>query len=417
MSRLFIRAAAGLVAIVLTGAGVSAAHAAPAPLIGTANGIVGVAQTVEVRAPGLAGQTVGLNFAVNGSVQVSASATLNGAGSGSAVWTPTAAGTWTVSGTGSLAGTSSTATVSPVATITTLNAANQAQVNVATPMVITVSSTTGSYAPLGTVYLTTPLGGTLANLNLVPSSANTSTATFDWTPTGVALYPITATYSPAAGVAGQANATASASMDQVDVLTTQPLVTLRLPGTYVVGRPMTVSALITQTAPGGAPLNGSVAFIFNQNGNQTGTGSIPVTGSAASTPWTPTTTGNQVVTAQFSASNTNASAQAQQYINVVAAPGKDPISVGPANQAAWANGSTVSLAANTSIPLSITTGSGAPTSIQESGPCLMNGATLITATGAGTCTISISSAGNSSFAPGSATVTIQVLAPPAKKRR
>lgn len=412
--------AAGAASILAFGSAGISANAAPAPaLIGTANGVVGVPQTVEVRAPGFANQTVTLTYSVAGQAVTTTTVAINAAGSGSTVWTPTQAGTWSVGGAGSFASASASAlTVSAVPTITTLYAVNQAQVNVATTLTAVVTPTSGSYVPAGSVIFTTAFGSVLGTAPLTQNGASSSIANLSWTSTSPAVVPIVATYSPAAGLAGGANAQASSSQDQIEVLTGQPLVTLKLPGNYVQGRTTNVTAVVTQgTAPSGSPMAGSVSLISNVNGTQTGiSGSIPLaSNNEATAAWTPTSSGNQIIIAQFTSSNSYLSGQAQQIISVLPTPAADPISLGQAGQAAWAPGSTVSLPANATVNLSVTSGSGAPVSISEAGPCMVSGASLITATGAGTCTLTASSPGTSAYSPNSATVTIQVSPAPAKK--
>ncbi len=398
------------------------AQAAQGPsVIGAANGIVGVSQTVEVRAPAFASQTVTLTFALAGQTVTSAQVGLNGSGSGSTSWTPSQAGSWTVSGAGTFAGAqASTPTVAGVPTITTFYAVRQAQVNVATNLTAVVSSTSGTFVPTGSVIFATAFGSALGTVALVPSGPASATATLAWTPTATSeALPLTATYSPSAGLSGAANARASSSSDQVQVLSTQPLVTLKLPNQYVVGRAANITSVITQsTTPNtGAPLAGSAAVTVDVNGTVTGIGgSLAVQGGEATTSWVPTSPGNQILTSQFSSSNSFLSGSAQQIIAVLPAPTKDAVSIGPSGQAAWAAGSSVNLQANSSVSLNSTTASGAPTSVSETGPCLVNGATLIASTTAGTCSVTVTSPGTASFAPNSTTVTVNVTAPPKKRR-
>ena len=404
--------------VVAFGLSTPASAATPA-LIGTGNGVVGISQTVEVRAPGFANQTVTLTFSLAGQPVTTAQVSVNGAGSGSATWTPSQAGTWTVDGAGEFAGASeSQFVVAAVPTITTFYAANQAQVNVPTNLTAVVSSVAGTAAPVGSVIFATSFGSVLGTVPLTQNGPTSGSATYAWTPSSPGVVPIVATFAPAAGISGSVNAQASSGIDQVEVLISQPLVTLKLPSQYVVGRATNVTAVINQaTGTDGAPLTGSVALISNVNGTQTGiSGSVAMAGGEATAVWTPTSPGNQVVIAQFSASNSFVSGSGQQIISVLPAPGKDPVGIGPAGQAAWAPGSTVSLAANSSLALSVTTGSGAPASLSESGPCIVSGTTLIAATGAGTCTIPATSPGTATAAANSTTVTIQVSPAPARKK-
>ena len=414
---------AALAAGLLAAAGITAqgATAATPALIASANGVVGIAQTVEVRAPGFANQTVGLNFSIAGQVRSTATVTVNAAGSGSTVWTPTDAGAWTISGSGAFASaTASTLMIAAVPTITTLYAVNQATVDVATTMTVVVQSTGGTSSPAGSVTFTNPVGSALATVALTQQGNGTSTANYAWTSSSTTeRINITATYNPTTGLGGGANWLTSSNTDGIQVTAAAPTVALKLPGTFTVGRPINVAAVITGvTGSDNSPIQGSVSFVSNVNGAATGiSGSQSLSGGQDTVPWTPTASGNQVITASFSATNSFVSATATQAISVNPAPSADPVSVGVQGSAAWPAGGAVSVAANTSIPLSTTAGSGAPANLSEAGPCLINGATLITSTGAGTCTVTVTSPGTANFNPNQATVTLNVQAPPAKPKK
>lgn len=390
------------------------AQAATAPAsIGTPNGITGVQQTIEVRAPEFANQTVAVTVNAGSTPVGSIPIAVNAAGSGSAEWTPPGAGTWSIAGQGTLAAaTPSNFTVAPTPTRTTLYAANQAQINAPTTMVAVVQALAGSLAPQGSVTFTTAIGTVLQTVALTPGSAGTSTATYSWTSTGTGTTTITATYNPASGVAGQADMTTSAGTDTIESVDSNPLVTLRLPSTFTVGVPVVVSAVINNIG-----LDGSAAFTTNINGTVLSvSGSVPLVNSVATAPWTPTVSGNQVLTANFSASNSNASGTANQWIAVANALPRDTVRLAPAGQNPWP-GAPIPVRTNTQIAMAAATASGAPVSIEENGPCLVSGMTLITATAPGTCTLVVSSPGTTSFAPASATYSFQITAPAKKKRR
>jgi len=414
---------AALAAGLLAAAGITAqgATAATPASIASANGVVGISQVVEVRAPGFANQTVGLNFSIAEQVRSTATVSINGAGSGSTVWTPTDAGTWTISGAGTFSSASaSTLTIAAVPTLTNLYAVNQATVNVATTMTAIVQTTGGTSSPAGTVTFTNPVGSTLATVALTPLGNGKSSANYAWTSTSTTpRITITATYNPTTGLGGGANWLTSSSTDGIQVTGAAPTVSLKLPGSFTVGRTIDVGAVITGvTGSDNSPIQGSVSFTTNVNGNVTSiAGSQSLTGGQATTSWTPTTSGNQVITANFSATNSFVSGTGTQTINVSPAPSADPLSFGVQGSAAWPAGATVSAPANASIQLFTTTGSGAPTNISESGPCLINGSTLITATGVGTCTLTVTSPGTANFAANQATVTLDIQAPAKKKSK
>ena len=417
----FLGASAGLAVIVSAGISAPAATAATPSLIGSANGVVGIAQTVEVRAPRFAGQNVGLNFSLAGQVRTTATVSLNSAGSGSTVWTPSDAGAWSVAGAASFSSASaSNLTVAAAPTITTLYAANQAPVNAPTTLTATVAPTGGAAIASGSVVFTDQFGSTLGSSPLTSDATGLATADFAWTPTYTTpRINVTATYSPSAGAGGSANTLASVSTGGIQVTSGTPVVSLKLPGTLVVGRTTDVTAIVAGViGSDGSPIQGSVALINNVNGAVSSiSGSIPLAGSKATASWTPTSSGNQLIVAKFSATNSFVSGSDTQAVDVLPAPGADPISLGVQGSAAWPAGGTVSAPANASLKLFTTTGSGAPASVSESGPCLVNGSTLVTSTAAGTCTLTVSSPGTAAFASNQETVTIQVQAPPKKKRR
>ena len=411
---------AAVAAGVLAAAGLTAqaAHAATPSLIGSANGVVGIAQTVEVRAPGFANQTVSLNFSQADQVRSTATVAINAAGSGSAVWTPTDAGAWTISGAGSFASaTASTPSVAAVPTRTTLYAVNQAAVNVATTMTAVVASTSGNASPTGSVTFTNPVGTSLATVGLTPLGNGKSSANFSWTSTSTTeRIDTTANYNPGIGFNGAANWRTSSDTVGIQVLLENPALSLKLPGSFTVGVPTEVSAIVN--GPNNVTVQGSAAFATNVNGQVLSiSGSRPIVSAQATAPWTPTVSGNQIITSNYSASNSNASGTASQIVDVNPALGPDPISVGPQGSAAWPDGAKVSAKADSTLQLFTTTGSGAPTTISESGPCLVNGTTLVTAAGAGTCTLTVASPGTPSFAASQVTVTLNIQAPAKKPKK
>lgn len=406
-ARLVAAVVATIAALLATSVVAPAAEARrqPAPVISVANGTVGIAQTVSVLAPAQKNSTVTLQFSLNGTVLSQQPVALNGQGGGSLVMAPPASGTWTVSGVGSLAGaTPVSVAVAPVTTRTVLAAANTAGLGIPTTMVVTVESTAGTYVPLGSVVFASPSGTTYGTASLVASGSGLSTATFSWTPSAVGTFPIVATYQPAAGLAGTPNATSSQGNDQIAVVTSLPLVTLRMPTAYTQGTPVTITALISDPN-----LNGSAAFLNNTNGVVTSvSGSIPIVSSMASTSWTPTNIGNQFITVQFSATNANTSGTDTQVIAVAPVGAPDPMSVSAAGIGVLRASSPSSAGTGQRIAITSTSGSGAAVNLAESGPCYLVGATLVTPTSPGSCVLTASSPGGGAYSPNTATFVISV---------
>jgi len=405
-SRVLATLAAGLAASALLIAPGAAAPKAKAPsYVGAANGILGIAQTIQVTAPRFAGKTVSLSVTPQTGTASTLSVTLSGSGLGSASWTPPSTGYWSVQGTGPFAvATGSRIFVSAVPTSTTLFAPALAQTQTATTVVATVTSTSGTYVPTGTVTFSNQLGGTYGSAPLVPGSGASATATFSWTPPSPGYFPLQATYNPTLGAGGFANAGSSSSVDTVEVVLSQPLVALRLPGVYRLGQATSISAVVNNST-----LTGSAAIDLNVNGTATSiSGSVPVSNSVATVPWTPTALGNQVITASFSATNSNASGSAQQTVAVLPALTRDPISAGPSGQGPWPAGGTVTMAPNARVAVAATSQSGSPLSIGTSGGCVVIASTMIAPSTPGTCTLTVTSPGSSAFAANTATYSVTV---------
>lgn len=394
---------AATAALALAGSAASPVAAKTAPaVIATANGVVGIPQTIEVRAPQFANQTVNVSIALAGTNTGSLPLAVNGAGSGSAVWTPSSAGTWTLTGAGTFAAaTPTTITVAPMSTSTTLFAST-ALVDVANTIVATVQSNAGNVIPSGSVVFTNQFGTRYGSAQLSPSGPSSATATFQWTPPSPDTYPITATYVPALGAGGVANTAGSQATNMVPALAQIPLVTMRLPGRFVVGQTTQLTVSVSNFN-----LRGNAAFTNNVGGVVTGiSGSVPIVNGVATVNWTPTTAGNQLISVNFTSTSSQDTGIFTQAINVLGPPPADPMAIVPVGQSPWFVATPVTLAPNTSVTLTTASGSGSPVSISESGPCLVNGTTVISAQRAASCTITVSSPGGVGFAPNTATFTV-----------
>ena len=382
------------------------ARRAPAPVLATPNGTVGISQPLTVVAPSLAGQTASVSFALNGAVLGTLPVTLNSQGGGTLTWTPPAAGAWTIDGVGALARAAAiTVTAAPITTRTVLSTVNEAQVGVPTTMTVTVETTAGNADPQGTITVTNGAGTPYGSATLTGSGGGLSVGSFVWTPPSVGAFTFVATYNPAAGIGGAANATSSSSTDQIQVLSTQPLVTLRLPAVFTQGDPVTMTALVNQPN-----LGGSAAFLLNINGQVTGiSGSIPQVNQQSTTTWTPSTIGNQFITADFTSSTTPpVSGSSTQVIAVVPQGGADPMSVQASGMGVLKVTMPQTLASGARTTLTATSGSGATVNLTESGPCLLVGATLIAPKGNGICAVTASSPGGGQFSGNSASFLFYV---------
>jgi hypothetical protein len=404
-----VAALAALTLVVGVAAAPSAAaeprRPASAPVVAAANGTVGLAQPVTVVAPALKGQSVTVQFSLNGTPVGQQGLALNAQGGGSFPWTPPAAGSWSISGVGSLAAVAAIpVTVAAIPTHTILSAVNFAQPGTPTTMTVTVEATGGNYVPQGTVTISNGFGGAYGTVPLWGQGSGLASGSFAWTPPSIGTYPIIATYTPSAGIGGSPNATGSTSTASVAVMGSVPLVTLRLPAVFTIGEPATVTAIISNPL-----LTGTAAFLNNINGVVTGmSGSIPVVSQAASTSWTPGTLGNQFIIADFSATNTTVSGSSSQAISVQPAGAPDGMSVQAAGLGVLHVNTPESVKGGQRIAITAASGSGATVNLSEGGPCLLQGATLVTPKAGGTCVLTASSPGAGAFSANTAAFVITV---------
>lgn len=392
--------------------GVTAASSPP--IIASPNGIVGVPQIIDLRAPQLTGQILTLSIANDGGPVGILTVNVNDSGSGNTTWTPPSAGQWRISGLGALAPASaSVINVAATPTTTTLYSANKTQVNAATTMIAAVQALTGNIAPTGSVTFSLATGTPLQTVPLRPSIDSISLAYFSWQPSTTGTTTIIATYNPTTTSGAQANMTPSESSNTIETVDTNPLVTLRLPSSYTIGTRVDVTSVINDIG-----LQGSASFSTNINGNIVPiSGSIPLEGSSSTIRWTPTLGGNQILTTRFSASNSNASGSSQQWIYVEPALPTDTISTGFTPEDWWPTNDAITIATDDRVPFITSTASGAPVTTHVTAPCLVNGAELLTPTSPATCTMTVTSPGTSTSAAGDVSYTLSVKASAPKRRR
>jgi hypothetical protein len=391
-------------------AGTHTAIAAPVAVgktfIATPNGQVGVQQNVIVKAPrAMRNQVVTITFN-NPATPANAGQTIvNAQGFATIAWTPSVPGQWSITASGLPAATASTTiTVTPMSTTIVLDAPNQVGVNIPTPLLAEVTAIGGSIAPSGTVTVRNQSNAIVASGTLTPSGQlRTSVATILWTPVA-GTTSLVATFTP--------NTTAfssSVSLPEVPLIGGQPTIALRFPPTLYVGVPVTLQAVPTNLIPAG--WGGSGAFQIYREGFMTfASGSQPLTNGVVSWVWTPTQTGVQTVEVQFATGNLVFNGTSTQSVNVLPAPGTDVITMNPAVPA--------TLPARASLALSGAAASGSTVTLATNGPCVIN-AGVLTVLSAGTCTITATSvgSGSSGLLGTSATYTVNITAPPAKKKR
>lgn len=413
-SRVF--AVVGAVVVVLAGASASPVSGNPlsgSTWVGTPNGLVGVQQTVILRAPKLAGQAATITFSNSAAGTNAGSTSVNSAGFGYLNWTPNLPGAWTVTATSGGATVDTAAiTVSAMPTFTTLLAPGEVENNAQATLTAQVKALSGSITPSGSITVRNQFQNTVATGTLSPTATpGLASASIAWTPTTTGQL-LTATYTPAT-----AAFSGSTSPGQLPIVAGPQGVSIQMPPVLYVGVPATVSAVINsiyQTANGG-----SVAFNLNTQGfiSYPMGGSRPIANGVGSTTWTPTQTGVQTVGVSYSSANFSISETDSQSVNVQPAPSADTITVTPAGSAAWGPGNVGALTAGSSVALTPASRSGNPVTLNANGPCAMEAGT-VTVLGTGTCSITATSVGNGSTLTGTqATYTIEIQPAPKKKKK
>lgn len=413
MSRTSLRTRAlGLAAVATLGLTVSlggAAQAAPAKGgVYAPNGMVGVSEQVAVFAPNLKGQAVTIGFQ-NGSIGLQQQTSISASGWGSMQWTPSAAGSWTISGLGNAISVGSTTiAVGAAPTSTIIVAPNNVQQGVQTQLVVFVTAQGGTSAPQGTVTLSSTFGSPVGTATLQPyagfGSSNISSATINWVPTAaLAPYAMQAVYTPT----GNNWAGSTSPVSSPNIQAGNPIVSLRFAPVLRVNQPTYLSVILGQGYG-----DGTVAFIV---GNTTvPPGSVQTVNGTALVPWTPTTSGNTTIVAQYTAKN-GLSGSSTQPVNIQAGLPVDNITVDPPTQPVWAQGLPIQMTAGQTVTLAGTAVSGAQVLFSEQGPCVING-TVLTTLSAGVCTVSASTVGSpGAYQPVTENYVVSVKAAPKKR--
>ncbi len=388
-----------------TGAAViTPATAAATSFVSTPNGMVGVAQEILIFAPTLKNQAITVGFAL-GSAGSSQQTTVGANGYASMNWTPNLAGSWTISGLGNAIGVgSTTVSIAAMPTSTQIFVPTNASSNAVTTVAVVVSAQSGTFAPQGSVNLASGFGVPVGTQGLTPIAGSPSAyATFNWQPQILGPFPLVATYTPNTnGTTASTSPTANAQ-----IVSNAGVVELRLPATFRVGQPTALSALVFPTT-----IAGSAAFQLNGGYLS---GSIPLVNGVATTQWTPTQQGNQVITTQFSSTTAGGpSGAVSQAVNVLGALPEDTANVTAPN-GPWGPGRPISIRAGQATQLTLSSSSNTPVLLSEIGPCAINGS-IITGLGAGTCTVTAATVGGNGYSATSEQFIVTVTAPPRKRR-
>ena len=402
--------ALGLGALATTGS--SAAPISGGTWVASPNGLVGVQQTVIVRAPKSAGSVATISF-TNAAAGTNAGQTaVNSNGFAYLPWTPNLPGAWTVSASvGSASLGSSSIVVSAMPTETILLTPGEVRENQANPLVVNVHAIGGSITPSGSVTVRNQSNAVVATGNVTPtSSPGLAVANLSWT-TAPGAVTLAATFTPDNGAFS-----GSTSPVQSPAVGGAQAVSLRMPPVAYVGVPETVSAVIQPQFQ--SPLGGSVAFNLNIEGFiffPMG-GSQPIGDGVGSAQWVPGQAGVQTVGAQYASANFAINGRDSQVINVLPAPTADVINVTPSGAGPWVPGDMGTLTAGDTVELTPSAQSGNPVTLATDGPCAMNAGTL-TVLGPGTCAVVASSLGNGgTLKAAEQTYTITVQAAPRNRR-
>lgn len=392
--------ALALVAALLGIAAGPAPAASAAAAVSAANGTVGVVQTVAVVAPGAAGQQVTLLVLLGGTPQGQLTTTLDAQGEGTIPWVPTAAGTWTLRG---LAGvpTSATATVvvAPVPTRTTVLTPTAVGLGLATTLTATVTPTGGAFIPQGTLTFASVYGPVLGTTTVTPGTDGQAVGSVSWTPTTLGPFPIVARFTPSGG-----GSTGSSAGAELYVSTSLPTLRMIVPSSIILGQTIPLTAVVADPL-----VPGTTAFVTTRNGVTTSLApSTTVVAGRTTLQWTPSTAGNQFVTAQFSSTDGNVSGAFTQGVAVQMPWPADPLSVASAGIGTLSTAAATTVRGGQRIGWATSTGSGAAVNLAESGPCLLDGAVLVTPRAGGTCLVTATSTGGGTLGPNSATFTILV---------
>lgn len=385
------------------------------PTVAVPNGTAGVPLTVTVIAPDLAGQTVGLSASLDSVVVSLPDATLDSRGRGAVPWTPPYAGRWTVaSSNGNVAIQPGTAVVAAMPTTTEVILPNRAArfepmsiiAEVRTgevPRVFGQAAVEQSLQVEGTVTFYEVYRGRIGSVR-VKALPGDAVAALSWTPPQYGDYAFYAEFEPSTSPAGGPVAT-TASRSDIPHLTVQErraVVALRMPELVYVDEPVVVSAVIPDL------FTGAVGFSVDDRPISS---DREVVDGYAATEWTPLEPGVHTVTVELRSERfPRLERRIDQQINVLPSPVGDPISVSPViggvAQRPWQDGQVLNWPGGQRIPLVMSSGSGAPVNLSQSGACLIQGTTLVTPVTGGGCIVTFSTVGAGGFGPNTATVLI-----------
>ena len=368
--------------------------------LATPNGLVGIQQTVTLRASTSVGEVATIEFsnAVTGTNK--GQAVVDSHGFAYLPWTPNLPGSWGLTASvGGMTIGSTNITVETMPTVTALLAPGAVQAGQDITLTARVEALGGRITPSGLVSIRNNSNNIVAQGSVFPSiDAGVAVASLAWTPSRGETSLI-AEYTPATSAFSR-----STSRAQTPTVGTQPALTLRLPQVSYVGVADTYEVLIAPDRR--SPEGGSAAFSVNMDGFTFYVmgGSKPVRDGVSATTWTPGVPGVQTIQVSYSTADSRFSGTAAQSINVQPAPQPDTVT---SDHLGFAG--NASFAAETTIDPKMTSKSGNPVIVSTNGPCVMNAGAL-SLLGAGICSVQARSLGNGgSLAGQSETFTLEIL--------
>ena len=372
--------------------------------ISTPDGLVGVEQTVIMKATRYAGQVATVTFSNHDAGTNAGQAVVNPQGFAYLPWTPNLPGTWTISAlVGEKAVDTAAITVAGMPTSTVLLVPGSVARNQQTSLVAEVGALGGSITPSGVVSVRDQANNIVGTGTLRPTGTSGLASTdISWTPVSGAIQ-LTATYIPATSAF-----LASTSSRQTPIVGSSQAVSLRLPPTSYVGVPETIAAVIQPSFQ--SSLGGSVGFSLNIDGFEFYPmgGSQPAGTGIGTTSWTPTQGGIQTIKVAYASADFAINGTDAQVINVQPAPTPDLITVMPTGSTAWTPGNVGTLSQGTSVQLVPTSASGSTVTLSTDGPCVLH-ADELTLLAPGACTVEAASLGDGgSLAPTDAAYTLTV---------
>ena len=381
---------ASTLALLLGALGLASLPAQAANARGYGNGTVGVPEVINAQGVCPSSELFFSAVYSNGTVSNADPVWADINGNGTIYWTPSIAGVITQASIGStcspvpLGG----AGIASVGTTTTVNAPNNAQVGVATKILVTIQSASqSSYTPTGTVVVKDINGVTLQTMGLTAGpGTGQAYAYYWWTPPAPGSYTFQATYS------GDSSSIGSTSPQDVTIATQSGApISLNLPPTMTVGVPQTLKATVAPST-----IQGSVGF--TQNGTPISP-SVPLVNGVATYQWTPTISGAVQIGANYM-TNQGASGSTSEQITINTGPiATDVITLIQPGVGQWSPNATYTLGQGTSFTFQAGTLSGAPVTLSDTGPCTTSGLTLTVGVSTGQCIVIAKSRGGNGYAP------------------